>query len=380
MKNTKLNLRAIALLTALFLVALALPQTGSMAAAASIPVTITIADHNEGNAENWQEVGTFTIDSSDIPMTSAQLTIIAYDVDAPDETDRIRIRKVSDGSTAMLGRLTGMNGQSNTTVLDVPAAFLTAGGYILEMDMGTTTNGVLTYEQDWVVSIQSAVLLLDGGVASIGASVSFTAAGTAVDTTLDLSSLTSGETYNLEYKFINLTTAEQIASAADTYTATAATAQILKTLTLAAADAIVDTDAYQLDVVITNGNDITTARATRGTQDAVVYTYYKITIITNEGGTTDPFTPVYAIENENSPAIHFNANAGFAVGNVIVDGMSMGALESYMFENVTANHTVEVEFVPIASPPQTGSSTMIGLAILTILCSAGCFVWARKKS
>lgn len=383
MKNAKsrFSLRATALLTAVFLAIIALPLTGAMAAGSSIVITSSSLDYYEGTTENWQTIGSFTIDSTHLPISAAQLIVVARDVDAPEETDRIRVKNAG-GDTVLLGRLTGMDGEVNTTVLSVPAAFLTAGNYTLEMDMGTTENGVLIHDANWIVTINSITLVLDGGVGSIGAAVTFTASGTNVDTTLNLSSLVDGRTYSLEYKLTNMTGEKQIASATDNYTASGTSGQVLRALTLAEEDAIVNDNAYQLDVIITDGQNVVAAKATLGgtIKEEVVHTYYMITIKTNEGGRAEPFSPVYAIEGENSPKITFNPNDGFAVKDVKIDGVSMGALSSYTFEKVTANHTVEVEFIPLVTPPQTGSASVIGLAILAVLCSAGCFVLIRKKS
>ena len=342
-------------------------------------ITNSDASYYEGSEETWQQIGSFVIENTHLPISTAKLIVVAQDVDAPGETDRIRIKNAG-GNTILLDRLTGMDGQTNTTVLDVPAAFLTVGNYTLEMDMGTTTNGVLSYDSYWNVTINSITLALDGGVGSIGAAVSFTASGTNVDTRLSLSSLQDGKSYSLEYKFTNITEEKQIASATGTYTASGTSGQVLQSLTLAAEDAIVDDNEYQLDVIISDGQDIGTARATLGTKEKVVYTYYIITIKTNEGGRTDPLSSFSVIEGENTPNITFSPNDGFIVKDVKIDGVSMGALSSYIFENVTANHTVEVEFMPLIGVPQTGSPSMTGFGILAILCSAGCFILVRKKS
>lgn len=381
MKNerTRFKLRAIALLAALFSVIIALPLNGAMAAGTSIIITNSDAFYNEGSEETWQQIGSFAIENTHLPISTAKLIVVAQDVDAPGETDRIRIKNAG-GNTILLDRLTGMDGQTNTTVLDVPAAFLTVGNYTLEMDMGTTTNGVLSYDSYWNVTINSVTLALDGGVGSIGAAVSFTASGTNVDMRLSLSSLQDGKSYSLEYKFTNITEEKQIASATGTYTALGTSGQVLQSLTLAAEDAIVDDNEYQLDVIISDGQDIGTARATLGTKEKVVYTYYIITIKANEGGRTDPLSSFSVIEGENTPNITFSPNDGFIVKDVKIDGVSMGALTSYIFENVSANHTIEVEFMPLIGVPQTGSPSMTGLAILAILCSAGCFIFVRKKS
>ena len=48
------------------------------------------------------------------------------------------------------------------------------------------------------------------------------------------------------------------------------------------------------------------------------------------------------------------ANRGYAISNVKVDGVSIGAVKSYTFENVTENHTIEVTFMKANGNPQTG--------------------------
>ena len=48
------------------------------------------------------------------------------------------------------------------------------------------------------------------------------------------------------------------------------------------------------------------------------------------------------------------ANSGYAISNVKIDGVSIGAVKSYTFENVTENHTIEVTFMKVNGNPQTG--------------------------
>ena len=47
-------------------------------------------------------------------------------------------------------------------------------------------------------------------------------------------------------------------------------------------------------------------------------------------------------------------NSGYAISNVKIDGVSIGAVKSYTFENVTENHTIEVTFMKANGNPQTG--------------------------
>ena len=48
------------------------------------------------------------------------------------------------------------------------------------------------------------------------------------------------------------------------------------------------------------------------------------------------------------------ANRGYAISNVKIDGVSIGAVKSYTFENVTGNHTIEVTFMKANGNPKTG--------------------------
>ena len=48
------------------------------------------------------------------------------------------------------------------------------------------------------------------------------------------------------------------------------------------------------------------------------------------------------------------ANSGYAISNVKIDGVSIGAVKSYTFENVTGNHTIAVTFMKANGNPQTG--------------------------
>jgi len=48
------------------------------------------------------------------------------------------------------------------------------------------------------------------------------------------------------------------------------------------------------------------------------------------------------------------ANSGYAISNVKIDGVSIGAVKSYTFENVAENHTIEVTFMKANGNPQTG--------------------------
>ncbi len=47
-----------------------------------------------------------------------------------------------------------------------------------------------------------------------------------------------------------------------------------------------------------------------------------------------------------SADLTFTPEDGFVVADVLIDGVSVGAVSSYSLDNVTSNHTIEVHFNP----------------------------------
>lgn len=74
--------------------------------------------------------------------------------------------------------------------------------------------------------------------------------------------------------------------------------------------------------------------------------YHTITVTHNEGGTVDCDSTI-EVENGSSKTITFTPNRGYKIKDVLIDGVSQGAITSYTFTNVTANHTIEVVFEPV---------------------------------
>ena len=88
----------------------------------------------------------------------------------------------------------------------------------------------------------------------------------------------------------------------------------------------------------------------KGTVDIsnIVYTVnyivkHVITASASEGGTISESGEI-EIENGNSKTFTFSANTGYKIDDVVVDGVSVGAVTSYTFNNVTSNHTISVSF------------------------------------
>ena len=72
---------------------------------------------------------------------------------------------------------------------------------------------------------------------------------------------------------------------------------------------------------------------------------YTITLNAGEGGSVNPSGEQQVKAGEDL-AVAITANEGFVIEDVLVDGQSVGALESYTFEAVTADHSLEATFKP----------------------------------
>ena len=72
---------------------------------------------------------------------------------------------------------------------------------------------------------------------------------------------------------------------------------------------------------------------------------YTITASSSVGGSISPDGETIVLEN-GSQSYNISANRGYGIKDVLVDGVSQGAITSYTFANVNSNHTIEVVFEP----------------------------------
>jgi hypothetical protein len=78
---------------------------------------------------------------------------------------------------------------------------------------------------------------------------------------------------------------------------------------------------------------------------------YTIIASAGDGGTISPSGSV-AVAQGGGKAFIIAANTGYQISSVTVDGVSQGAVSSYTFSNVTANHTISASFKSSASAGQ----------------------------
>ena len=86
-------------------------------------------------------------------------------------------------------------------------------------------------------------------------------------------------------------------------------------------------------------------------EDGPVAQKYTITATAGEGGSITPSGEV-SVKEGASQTFAIAAQEGYAIADVLVDGQSVGAVDSYTFENVTANHTIAALFTKTASDVQ----------------------------
>ncbi|MBN1188806.1 MAG: hypothetical protein JXA46_03560, partial [Dehalococcoidales bacterium] len=81
------------------------------------------------------------------------------------------------------------------------------------------------------------------------------------------------------------------------------------------------------------------------TIEASFYTciQYTITATAGTGGSIYPSVDVMVDEGDDQDFI-ITPDAGYAIADVLVDGVSVGAIHSYTFTNVDASHTIEASF------------------------------------
>ena len=81
---------------------------------------------------------------------------------------------------------------------------------------------------------------------------------------------------------------------------------------------------------------------------AISTSYHSITASAGTGGTITPTGESFLI-NGASQAYTITSNMGYRIADVLVDGLSVGAVSSYSFTNVVANHTIAVSFTSLPS-------------------------------
>lgn len=98
-------------------------------------------------------------------------------------------------------------------------------------------------------------------------------------------------------------------------------------------------------VTVTDAAGTTATGATTLTDPPVVT--YSITATTGANGTVSPLGAT-SVASGGSQAYAITANTGYDIADVLVDGVSVGAVGTYTFNNVISAHTISAAFVVIS--------------------------------
>lgn len=83
---------------------------------------------------------------------------------------------------------------------------------------------------------------------------------------------------------------------------------------------------------------------------------FTITATAGEHGSIAPNGTVNVNRND-SATFTITPDSGYEIADVLVDGQSVGAVSSYTFENVTADHTIAASFRAVETGGETGGSS-----------------------
>ena len=113
------------------------------------------------------------------------------------------------------------------------------------------------------------------------------------------------------------------------------------------------------------------------------YSNYTIKATAGAGGSISPSGDVSVREGEDQ-TFTITTDEGYAVADVKIDGKSIGAVNSYAFENVRRTHTIEVIFVKVTASASTGDSSNLplwsALLLASTLALAGVVHYKRKRA
>lgn len=110
------------------------------------------------------------------------------------------------------------------------------------------------------------------------------------------------------------------------------------------------------------GGSITPAGSVSvGDGDAV----HTITVMPGAHGTITPGGPL-TVNDGGSATFKIAAKRGYAIADVKVDGVSVGAVGTYTFQGVTEDHEIAAFYAYVGANPQTGDNTPIAV-LLSVL-------------
>lgn len=200
--------------------------------------------------------------------------------------------------------------------------------------LGTYSNGVTSYQPVWPLAEGQNVIMVSGAKDAAGNVADSVYRFVTVDTIAPVTSADTAPEYTTT-AIVNLSASDGNGSGvAQTYykvdggatvTSNVATVDTLGTHSL---------EFWSMDAA---GNVETTKVVNF---DVVAATY----TITSNAGANGVITSSKTVTAGTDASFTIAANTGFHVADVLVDNVSVGAVGSYTFENVSANHTISATF------------------------------------
>lgn len=111
-------------------------------------------------------------------------------------------------------------------------------------------------------------------------------------------------------------------------------------------------DNYKIKITMMDGSDYDTSNVDFSIIEPLIT--YAITATAGAGGTIDPAGTVTVTQGADK-TFNITANSCYIIQNVTADGFSKGAISSYKFVNVQANHSIAATFAP--APTYTITAT-----------------------
>lgn len=265
------------------------------------------------------------------------------------------------------------NGVTPTTKLDVSwgaaSGGIDGGGYLVVRYAASAPVAADDPNQNGIYAVGNSIAVTNTGtVAYVGTATSFTDAGLSSGTTYYYKIYTFDKAYNYSAEFSNTGTGGTTATSGFAITVTqssngtispgttnvASGANQTFTITPAACYSIASLTVDGSSVTVANSYTFTNVTATH----TITATYslngpYNITATAGANGT---ITPTASVSCGGNKTFTITPDPCYAVADVLVDGVSVGAVTSYTFSNVTASHTISASFVSSASYAITASA------------------------
>ncbi len=304
-------------------------------------ITIEVAQVNDAPVAVTDEAQTLQDEAVQLPLMAND-----YDVDM-DET----LNATTTGLTITFveGSISG-NEASSTAIYEQDSDMLTytpaAGFYGTDTFTYRITDGTATAEG----TVEITVIAADYTIAASPSTLSFGSVAADYATPSDYQTITISNLGNKPVTIQSLSLDDFEIDAALPLTILALNSAVVRIKPNAA----LAVGTYERTLTIT------TAEGTSAQADVAftVNDQYTITAAAGSGGTISPEGGVFDTGSDVTFAI--TASNGYRIASVKVDGVSIGAVNQYTFEDLAATHTIEASFARRASEAEPTPSPTPG--------------------